>query len=187
MPRDPDLVRGVHRSAHRVGALAGLRRVHDCVAIGAAARHDVREPLRIADVRHRRRSAPRTAQRRGGESVEVVGAHDLRGALGAPGVRDALGRRERQPDGVALGADPAEHLASRPVGANATPRRRELGMQLVGQWSHRDAELFEERRAVAPEVAPRAQVVAPDDRLHLRGERYGAAGKVDSCASRPGT
>ena len=80
----------------------------------------------------------------------------------------------------------AQHLREPSGRRHATPRRRQLGMQVVGEWSHRDAELFEERRAVAPEVAPRAQVVAPDDRLHP-GEATGAPGKVDSCAWRRGT
>ena len=115
------------------------------VATGAAARDDVREPLRIADVhpfdedRREQRSVEAC------ECLEVVGAHDLRGALGEPSVRDVLGRSERQPDGGALRADPRVHLGEPAGGRYATPRRRQLGMEVVGEWSDRDAELFEER------------------------------------------
>ena len=99
----------------------------------------------------------------GGERLGVLGRTTSPVSSARRVLAMRLGGRNGSPTAAHSAAMCSSTAANRPSGRTATPVERDLGVELVGQRRHRDAELAQQGGAVPAEVAPRAEVVAPQD------------------------
>lgn len=98
------------------------------------------------------------------EGLRLMDPHPLGRLEGTPGVRQVVRPSEREPDRLAFGPDPGIE------GSSAGPERPSfwghLGMELIGKVDDVDAEAGEQRRPIQADIAPRSEVVAPQQDLH---------------------
>ena len=166
---------GRHRCGERLGPDARRPQVIDCV------RRRRRPPRRRPAAcrghpgHHRR---PNGRDNTGRRTAAKVSGRRVRRISAISSDRRVLGLRL----GLRIGSPTLSHSTAiwsstrsrRPPGRIDRPSAGHLGVQLVGHRHHLDSEVLHDLRAISRQVAPGAQIVPPEQRLHRRWPRFGS-------------